>query len=218
MNISYGRGNFPTDKPRNDFFYVNNCGIYKNLTHKININRPNGRNDYQIIYVTDGYITVETNNGIKKVKKGNIVIFNPKEKQRYYTDPDTSTGYCWIHFTGTKAKEIMDLANLKSGIYPAYDFDIFSLKCREIIDEMQKNDDICNLKISGIAISIIGEISKKLSSQNETNKFLDVISKMENDKSNGTKIEEYASFCNLSLGHFIKLFKVHLHLLKHTSM
>lgn len=207
MNIKFGRGNSLSDKPRDDFFYVNNCGIYKNLSHKVNVCRPNGRNDYQIIYVTDGHLIIETKSGQKKVKKGNIIVFEPKVKQHYYTDDTVLTGYNWIHFTGTKAKEIMDMANLKTGIYSIDDFDIFSSKCCEIIEEMQKNDKICNIKISGTAISLIGEISKKLYSTNIPDKFTDVIARMENDKANGTKIEEYASMCNLSTGHFIKLFK-----------
>ncbi len=97
----------------------------------------------------------------------------------------------------------MDIANLRNGIYNIDNFDIFCLKCNKIIEEMKKNDDLCNLEISGIAISLIGEISKKLFSKHISNKFSYVISKMEGDKSNGVKIEEYASMCGLSSGHFL---------------
>ena len=206
MYISYGRGEIHTDKPTQEFFYVNNCGIYKNITHKINVNRPNGRNDYQIIYVTEGNLFVETNSGLKKAEKGSLIIFEPKVKQCYYSDISHSTSYCWIHFTGTKSKEIMTSLNLKSGIYKIDDFDEFSIRCREIIDVMQKNDNLYNIKITGLALSLIGDIPKKLT-PDLSNKFSNVISKMENDKPNGTKITEYASLCNLSHGHFIKLFK-----------
>ncbi len=43
----------------------------------MNVNRPNGRSDYQIIYVTDGYITIETKLGLKKHEKEVLLYLNP---------------------------------------------------------------------------------------------------------------------------------------------
>lgn len=206
MFISYGRGVLSTDKPCDKPFHINNCGIYRNINHKIYVNRPNGRTDYQIIYITNGYLEIETKFGLKKAEKGSIIVFEPKIKQYYFCGPNSNTSYCWMHFTGTKANEIVSTLNIKSGIYKIGEFDNFTTRCIEIIAAMKSENNISDIKITGLALAILGEIHEKLSPV-KNNRFSDIIIMMENDTANGRKIEEYAKLCGFSHGHFIKLFK-----------
>ncbi|MBE7052661.1 MAG: AraC family transcriptional regulator [Ruminococcaceae bacterium] len=206
MYTSYGRGKGESDFQRDKQFYVNNCGMMKKLPFRVYSNRPNGRNDYQVIYVTDGCIEIETKNGWKKVIKGDLVFFEPKTPQHYYAVPNVNTTYCWMHFTGYDAERIVKKLNLKTGVYQVGKFDDFVTRCIEIINTMKKRDEILEYKISSLAIANLVDVYEKLIPR-KRKKFEDVVLLMENDKPNGTKIDEYAKMCNFSRVHFSRLFK-----------
>ena len=66
---------------------INNCGYYRVHTGPvIETPHPEGRNDYQLLYIAAGkghfYFKGSTKATI--VEKGNMVLFRPKEPQVYY--------------------------------------------------------------------------------------------------------------------------------------
>lgn len=144
MFINYG--NSPEDKPDGNWnneksIVVNSCGTYRlDSQPKLLTCRPNGRIDYQLIYIASGtgyfYFDKDTPT---RVESGNMVLYHPKEFQKYiYLDKDHPTVY-WIHFAGSDIDKIFrqyglnpSVRTIMAGTHPYY-IQIFE----RIISELQ---------------------------------------------------------------------------------
>ena len=81
---------------------VGSCGTYRLSSHpKLPTYRPRGRLDYQIIYITAGcgHFHFDNVNNETIVPAGNIVLYRPKELQKYEYYGKDKTEVYWIHFT-----------------------------------------------------------------------------------------------------------------------
>lgn len=88
--------------------FVGSCGTYHLFTKpKLPTHRPRGRLDFQILYVASGKGYFYFNGKEEIVPAGNIVIYRPKEEQRYYYYGVDHTEVYWIHFTGNNVKNIL---------------------------------------------------------------------------------------------------------------
>lgn len=206
MRMEFGRGYNNSDIPTEDLFHVNNCGSYKKIDFEMKVNRPRGRHDYQIIYVFEGRLCCILNNEKRYVKKGSLIIYYPDQPQIYSCVPEDETSFDWIHFTGGFADRIMSQLKLEPGIYDVGAFTSFSHACSEIVNECRKNRQMGEIRITGLALSVLGEIPDKIK-KIRMQRFENIVSLMSRDKPNGTKISEYARMSGLSCGHFIKEFK-----------
>ena len=119
MFLNYA--NSPEDKPegnanKDKLLFINSCGTYRLYTKpRLQTFRPNGRVDYQLIYIASGkgYFYFH-NDSPTVVDAGNIVLYRPGDTHQYvYYGKDCPDIY-WIHFTGS------DIAGLlrKHGIEP----------------------------------------------------------------------------------------------------
>ena len=63
--------------------------------------RPKGRLDYQIIYIASGlgHFHFDKPENETIVPAGNMVLFRPKELQKYEYYGEDKTEVYWIHFT-----------------------------------------------------------------------------------------------------------------------
>lgn len=64
-----------------------------------------GREDYFLIYVTDGIFNTKINGITHRLKKGAVVIFPPKFKYHYWGTPPSK--YLCAHFTGSYAEGLL---------------------------------------------------------------------------------------------------------------
>ena len=206
MSVIFGRGYKNSDKPTNEPFYVNNCGFYIKENRDILTNRPNGRSDYEFIYVMEGHLEILIDSKWERAEKGDLVIFEPYKKQHtFYNGSKEVISFCYLHFTGEKIHEAIKNMDLKTGVYHIGPFDEYINRCYEMTDEMRKKDKMAEMKISALALLNISAVYEKISKKKQN--FSDVIVKMQDDSVNGTKMEDYAAMHNISLGYFIKQFK-----------
>jgi len=70
------------------------------------------RNDFYLIYVTNGFLNVEINNTKFMLEKGNFLIIPPRTPYYYHTDDNTHLIYFCAHFTGYEVMDILNLLNL----------------------------------------------------------------------------------------------------------
>lgn len=88
--------------------FVGSCGTYHLLTSpKLPTHRPRGRLDFQILYIASGKAHFYFNGKEEIVTAGNMVIYRPKEEQRYYYYGVDHTEVYWVHFTGNDVKNIL---------------------------------------------------------------------------------------------------------------
>ncbi len=88
--------------------FIGSCGTY-HLYHidKLPTHRPRGRLDYQLLYIASGRVHFYFDGKPTIVEAGNMVLYRPKEEQRYYYYGTDQTKVYWVHFTGNNVKNIL---------------------------------------------------------------------------------------------------------------
>ena len=89
---------------------VGSCGTYRLSTQpKLPTFRPKGRLDYQIIYIASGigHFHFGSADSETIVPAGNIILYRPKEFQKYEYYGEDNTEVYWVHFTGNDVKNIL---------------------------------------------------------------------------------------------------------------
>lgn len=88
--------------------FVGSCGTYRLITRpKLPTHRPRGRLDYQLLYIASGKAHFFFNGAEEIVTAGNMILYRPKEEQRYYYYGIDQTEVYWVHFTGYDVKNIL---------------------------------------------------------------------------------------------------------------
>ena len=72
--------------------------------------RPDGREDYQLIYVAEGcvHFYLEGTATETVVEKGHMVVFRPGQPQHYIMYSAEQADFYWIHFTGSRAEHLLE--------------------------------------------------------------------------------------------------------------
>jgi len=192
---------------------VNNAGHYIINERNYTTNRPNGREDYQIIYVYRGEMSVIRGSKKQIVKAGNIIFYKPFETQTYtYLHHNESEIY-WVHFYGTSIERILkdlSLDNLEQ-LYIGEDLSIpryiNSIMSNLIIHEYGF-EYYCQGNLLKI-LAIIGRHKNEISIKQNANKerFDKVLHAMSNSNNNKMGIKEYADMCYMSISRFSHVFK-----------
>ncbi|MBR3943337.1 MAG: helix-turn-helix transcriptional regulator [Clostridia bacterium] len=84
---------------------INNSGYYRIDSGPIVVtDHPEGRNDYQLLYIAagQGYFYFDDTETI--VTKGNMVLYRPGDQQVYYYNASDKTEVYWVHFTGAEVE------------------------------------------------------------------------------------------------------------------
>lgn len=108
MDSAYWHNKVLDFKDKSHPLFVCSCGTYHLFTKpKLPTHRPRGRLDYQILYIASGKAHFFFNGVEKIVNAGNMVIYRPKEEQRYFYYSTDHTEVYWLHFTGSNVKNII---------------------------------------------------------------------------------------------------------------
>lgn len=72
--------------------------------------RPEGREDYQLIYVAEGcvHFYLEGTEAETVVEKGHVVVFRPGQPQHYILYSAEKADFYWVHFTGNQAEALLE--------------------------------------------------------------------------------------------------------------
>lgn len=197
---------------------VGSCGTYRlNNQPKLPTYRPRGRKDFQLIYIASGsaHFHFDSVENDTIVTAGNMVLFRPREFQKYEYYGKNKTEVFWIHFTGSNVKNILR----KNGI--SDDMRVFyvgtSLEYerifKKIILELQRCQpdyrEYINLLLSEMLIMIHRDITKERKLKNEyLDTEMDLATQYFNEYYNTEiNIEEYARSKGMSVSWFIRNFK-----------
>ena len=194
---------------------VTSCGNYRVKTRsEVVTHRPNGRKDYQLLYIASGRAHFYIKGKEKIVTAGNIIVYVPDEPQEYIYYREDKTNVYWIHFTGSDVNTILDDYNIHIknniqyvGTSPDYQW-LFS----QIIQELQ----LCKSKYEELVSILLRNIFILISRSIESNKkFSDTSEKevafaMHYFRKNYNKeisIDKYAESRGFSACWFIRCFK-----------
>lgn len=218
INSGYKNNSFLDFKDKSRPLVVGSCGTYRLTSHpKLPTYRPRGRVDFQIIYIASGraYFHFGSPDNETVVTAGNIVLFRPKELQKYEYYGIDKTEVYWIHFTGSDVKNILrkygfsdDKRVLTVGTSLEYER-IF----KKIILELQRCQDdyeeMMTLLLRQLLISFRRELKKEHVFKNEyLDREMEEAAAYFNENYNrNISIEEYAACRGMSVSWFIRNFK-----------
>ena len=110
INSGYHNHSLIDFKDKSRPLIVGSCGTYRLSSHpKLPTYRPKGRLDFQIIYIAAGRAHFHFDNADDDtiVTAGNIVLYRPKEFQKYEYYGIDKTEVYWVHFTGSDVNNIL---------------------------------------------------------------------------------------------------------------
>ena len=119
---------------------VGSCGTYRLRTkEKLPTWRPRGRLDYQLLYVASGKACFFFEGKEQEVPAGHMVLFQPRQEQRYdYYAKDKPEVY-WVHFTGGDVKNILKhfAIPLNENVFYCGTSSTYAYLFKEMINELQ---------------------------------------------------------------------------------
>ena len=194
---------------------VTSCGNYRIKTRRIfETRRPNGRKDYQLLYIASGKAHFFKKDKEFIVSAGNIIVYKPNEPQNYIYYKDEKPDVYWVHFTGYDVENILesydinaDESILYAGTSPDYQW-LFG----QIIQELQlcrpRYEELLPLLLKNIFILISRGIenSKKFSDAMEKEMAF-AVHYFRTHYNTEINIDKYAVSCNMSTSCFIRNFR-----------
>lgn len=218
LNSGYLNRSAVPFKDKSKDLIVGSCGTYRLITKtKLPTYRPRGRIDYQLIYVYAGqahfHFDKEENDTI--VTAGNMVLFRPKEFQKYEYYGKDKTEVYWVHFTGGDVKNILrkygirdDMRTFFVGSSMEYEY-LFKKMISELQRCQEHYRESLTLLMRQLFISIHRELTKE---RKISDVYLDREMEMATqyfieNYSNEINIEEYALSRGMSISWFIRCFK-----------
>lgn len=194
-------------------FLVHNCGkISINCGRNLNIDRRNGRRDFQIIYIHQGKGHFILDNRETVLDEGCTVLYYPYEIQQYSFRYSENAQFYWLHFSGTDIPCLLREAGLDRQIIDtgmaSYIPNLFEGIIRELIMKQPGYLQIANLKGQEL-VWLLARESRKQASRNrngynaEMEEILEIIHRSYHQD---LTIEQLAKRYGASTGWFIKEF------------
>lgn len=107
-NNAYLNNTMVDIKDKSKPLIVTSCGTYRLYTKPILPTwRPRGRLDYQLLYIAAGKAHFHFDDKEQVVTAGHMVLYRPKEPQKYEYYGEDQTEVYWVHFTGGNVKNIL---------------------------------------------------------------------------------------------------------------
>lgn len=222
INSAYLNNSLVDFKDKSRPLIVGSCGTYHLYTRpKLPTHRPKGRLDFQLLYIASGKAHFYFDNSEKDtvVHAGNMVIYRPKEPQRYIYYGKEQTEVYWVHFTGSNVKNILRSYGITDHMrviptgtsldYPR----IFKMMIRELQRCQTHYPEFLTMLLHQLLILIHRELTREHKLKNE---YLDTEMELAiqffNDNYNTeVNIEAYAASRGMSVSWFIRNFKQYTH-------
>lgn len=218
INSAYLNNSLVDFKDKSKPLIVGSCGTYHLYTRPtLPTHRPRGRLDYQILYIASGkaYFYFDSSSESTIVTAGHMVIYRPKESQRYIYYGVDQTEVYWVHFTGSSVKNILRSYGIKDNmrIIPTGTSLEYTRIFKQMIQELQRCQtdykELLALLLRQILISIHRQLTNEHKLRNEyLDKEIELAIQYFNDNYNTEiNIEAYAASRGMSVSWFIRNFK-----------
>lgn len=199
---------------KNDDYYllVNCCGHDKQFTSDVTSIRDYGRNDYYLLYVTNGQLKYKLDDTFKTADTGSLFILEPSTSHTFQYEISLSPETYWIHFTGYGVDTILNDLGLKNNSIMdlGLDTDYFVL-FDTIINELQIKSHSYLTICQGLLLQLLTlmsrkhqQLNKSINNNNDIQKIITTLHDTYNEKHD---VSSLAKLCNLTNFRFIHKFK-----------
>lgn len=216
-NAGYLHNSLADFKDKSKPLIVGSCGMYRLQTRpKLPTYRPRGRIDYQLLYIASGKGHFFLDGKDVVVPAGHMVLYRPKEMQKYVYYGADQTEVFWVHFTGSDVKKILKEYHIPlsghvfyTGQSPDYQ-KVFRLMIKELQLCRPNYEELLTMLLRQLFIIMDRHINSphRLSSrvQQELDEAIRYFIEHYNENIN---IEQYAASLHKSAGWFIRSFRLY---------
>jgi len=166
-----------------------------------------GRDDYFLIYVTDGVFNTKIDNDVFHLKKGSVVLYPPKYKYHYWGEPPSK--YLCVHFTGSYVERLLTDLGFPT-LEPYVSEYEFSPKIKSLFDKMVEqnitNAPFLNYSLACLLEEILLTIAIGNVRNNGYRTFEKSIKYIHDNYTEKIQIPQLAKLESLSNSRFITLF------------
>lgn len=216
INSAYLNNTLIDFKDKSRPLIVGSCGTYHLYTQpQLPTYRPKGRKDFQLLYIASGQAHFFFDGQDTIVTAGHMVIYRPKEMQKYIYYGEDQTEVYWVHFTGSDVTNILrkyGITNQTRVIYTGTSLE-YSRIFKQMISELQQCqfdfEELLSMLLRQIFISIHRQITKE---RNIKNEYLEAemetaIQYFNENYNTAINVEDYALSRGMSISWFIRCFK-----------
>lgn len=205
-----------SDKP----LEINSCGVNSSVGKKgprnsFYVRRPEGRKDYQLLYISAGKAEHYLNGAWQTVYAGQAVIYLPDDPQYYLYQANVPVICKWLHFSGSMAESILQSCDLiceERIINLGEEREINALFDR-ILQERQLNPPCSETILPGLLYQLLGLMGRQRAILQDKNKYqarqrlMQAVESMHYHYDEPQSIDQYAEKCGMSRFHFSHAFR-----------
>ena len=217
-NSAYLHNTLIDIKDKSKPLIVTSCGTYRLYTRsKLPTWRPKGRKDFQLLYVAGGKAHFHFGDKEEIVTAGHMVLYRPKEPQKYEYYGTDQTEVFWVHFTGGNVTNLLrsyGLTEEKKVFYCGSDLD-YQQHFRSMIQELQMcrddYEEMLEIHLRQIFIKLHRYLQTSYKIDNsQIAETIDKATLYFNEHYNeDIRIEEYADSQHISTSWFIRNFRLY---------
>ena len=190
-------------------------GYYKPLTiNEMFTERVRGRNDYQLLYIAAGKAHFYLDGTRPTLQAGNMVLYRPRQMQKYRYSPCDKAEVFWVHFTGTEVETLLEKYGFckEKNVFFGGTQSNFNMLFNHMIKELQLRRSNYSTLLSMYFEQILISAKRHFEdSQNASNFIMLEVEKATNyfntNYSKPISVSSYAASRGISAGWFINNFK-----------
>ncbi len=196
--------------------FVGSVGTYRLISRpKLPTHRPKGRVDFQLLYIAAGRAHFYFEGKEEIVCAGSMVVYRPREEQRYCYYGVDHTEVFWVHFTGHSVTNILRSYGIEKGVHVIHTGTSLEFKriFTQMIEEMRgcqahyEEMLVCQLRMLFILIQRVGEQRGRKRGKGMDPQLEEARRFFDENYQQAISIEDYASAHGMSVSWFIRLFK-----------
>lgn len=194
---------------------VANCGTYRLHSRPVmRTYRPEGRQDYQLLYIASGKASFYFNHTETVLSAGQMVLYRPGVPQHYCYYAKNQPAVFWVHFTGNDVEHFLTQYGFKEneivfspGICPEF-HQLFSQMILELQLRRPFLEDYLSLTLQQLFLIIQRRLhSRTVFNQNIQKEVENAIHFFNEHYNTPIIIEDYAAAQHMSTCWFIRSFK-----------
>ena len=138
VNVSYLNNSILDFADTSQPLVVGSCGHYRFFGNEVfHTRRPEGRVDYQLLYVCSGIAHFQVAGEDYALPAGNMVLYVPGEPQDYVYYGEEQPEIFWVHFTGAETEQILSRYGISPGCIFSGNGDVYSHLFQQMIAELK---------------------------------------------------------------------------------
>ena len=194
--------------PEQDFL-VTGCGHYRLESHpEFRTIRPEGRADYQLLYVAGGAGHFCTEGAENRVEEGGAVLYRPGAAQDYrYLAADKPDIY-WMHFTGRGVERVLSEAGLLGTVFRCGTIAACPMLFDRIIRELQLKRLGFSAICSGAGMELLSRVGRGSAGENAPDgRIEEILAYFHQNFQREIEVRECARRFNISESWLIRCFR-----------